>query len=352
MESAPFTFQNVWERRAEFEAACKKARACAPQYRRLKSVKTEKGFMRVIEDNTIWIHSKLEDYEWEIPDNKDSIHGLIRVRRCQRVGLKRYDGTYLLEPQYNYIHSFNEGLARFEDDNKYGFLNPHGQIVIKPKYEYAGDFSEGLALIRIDHRYGYIDADDNIIIEPQFDDFCEDFQDGFACVRSGGKFGYIRPNGDYLFKPEFGCAFSFKGGIASARKGEKWYKLNTKGEVVDFSICRIEALNELQDSFIPKGTKTIAPFSNGSSACSWRSANCERCPQYESESTKEEDAGCRLAFYMDIAFITGEIPLSVAQEIGLYDNRIVNQCSKFGEKPTIQTKIENQIELFEIGVKK
>lgn len=60
----------------------------------------------------------------------------------------------------------------------------------------------------------------------------------------------------------------------------------------------------------------VVPFSNGSEASSYTSGNCEKCIHYESESTTEEEAKCKLAFNLDLGTLTGSIPLWVAKEIG------------------------------------
>lgn len=63
--------------------------------------------------------------------------------------------------------------------------------------------------------------------------------------------------------------------------------------------------------------KRVEPFSNGFEFRSWKDRNCDRCAKYENESTKIEDAGCKLAFYVDLGSASdGSIPESVATEFG------------------------------------
>ena len=87
---------------------------------------------------------------------------------------------------------------------------------------------------------------------------------------------------------------------------------------------------------IKKVSKMVKPFSNGTEFMVWNDQNCCRCKKYETESTKEEDAGYKLAFHQDLGCILGEIPEWVAQEIGceLHEQGdttfayLSNQCSK------------------------
>lgn len=81
----------------------------------------------------------------------------------------------------------------------------------------------------------------------------------------------------------------------------------------------------------------VFPFSNGSEAENWHYSNCQSCINYESESTDEEKAKCKLAFHIDMGFISSEIPLWVAKEVGCtYDPlyarvKLSNKCRKFSD---------------------
>ena len=63
-------------------------------------------------------------------------------------------------------------------------------------------------------------------------------------------------------------------------------------------------------------TTPVIPFSNATDAERWKDKNCYQCDNYESETTCEEEAGCKLAFYIDLGFIEGTIPLWAARDIG------------------------------------
>ena len=103
------TLQNVYEHRADFEAACKKAGACKPEYKKLIKAKTKAKFML------------------------------------------KYDDAY----------NFSEGLALVKLNGKYGYIDKQGNEVIPLKYDYANNFLEGLALVRLNGKYGYIDKQGN-----------------------------------------------------------------------------------------------------------------------------------------------------------------------------------------------
>jgi hypothetical protein len=75
----------------------------------------------------------------------------------------------------------------------------------------------------------------------------------------------------------------------------------------------------------------VHTFSNSMEAMFWHGENCDNCLKYDVESKSEEESKCPLAFYLDMGFITGEIPLWVCKEIGVkYDP--LYQHGEFGRR--------------------
>ncbi|HAN0731264.1 TPA: WG repeat-containing protein, partial [Campylobacter coli] len=46
----------------------------------------------------------------------------------------------------------------------------NGKIVIEPKFDSIGSFREGLAKVGLNGKYGFIDKSGEFVIEPIFDD--------------------------------------------------------------------------------------------------------------------------------------------------------------------------------------
>ena len=63
---------------------------------------------------------------------------------------------------------FHDGLAKKEEDGKWGFINKSGVFAIPAKCDDVQDFSEGLCAVEIDGSWGFIDTNGKIVIEPQF----------------------------------------------------------------------------------------------------------------------------------------------------------------------------------------
>jgi len=80
--------------------------------------------------------------------------------------------------------------------------------------------------------------------------------------------------------------------------------------------------------------KQLIPFSNGTEADLWQFNNCQKCSLYEDESTDISEAGCKLAFELDMGRITGTISEEAAQGIGYTEMgdkfvRLLDNCKQF-----------------------
>ena len=106
-----------------------------------------------------------------------------------------------------------------------GYIDNTGQIAIEPQFDWVGKFSEGLAAVMIEERIGYINRNGELVIEPQFDydqeiDGFEYFSEGLAVVsfqdREYDSFqkGYIDNRGRLAIAPQFDQAYPFSEGIA------------------------------------------------------------------------------------------------------------------------------------------
>ena len=70
------------------------------------------------------------------------------------------------------------------------------------------------------------------------------------------------------------------------------------------------------------------PFSSGSEFLSWQSINCDKCDQYESKSTERNEAKCKYAFDLEIAQISGEIPVSTLNYFGYAEYYRLANCPR------------------------
>jgi hypothetical protein len=79
------------------------------------------------------------------------------------------NGRLVINPQFNSIGDFRDGLVRVEIKGKWGYIDTTGEMRIELEFDNTNDFSEGLAAVKLNGKWGYIDATGNMIISPRFD---------------------------------------------------------------------------------------------------------------------------------------------------------------------------------------
>lgn len=103
---------------------------------------------------------------------------------------------------YDNVRRFCDGLARFEINDKSGFLDKHGKVVVPAIYDLAMFFHNGYACVgnKIDGemKYGCINTD-GILVIPLIYDQTFSFNDGIALVVKDGKAGLIDVFGNSSF---------------------------------------------------------------------------------------------------------------------------------------------------------
>ncbi|WP_461205810.1 WG repeat-containing protein [Clostridium sp. DL1XJH146] len=152
-------------------------------------------------------------------------------------GFVNENGKWIIEPKFDDVFQFYDDLAAASLNGKFGFINKAGDWVIEPKFDSVTcDFSEGLAAANINNKVGYIDKKGDWVIEPKFSSSF-DFQDGIALVYYNGKSGFIDKNGEWIIEPKFDSAYQFNNGyaIVSYEKGNDLFEcgiINKKGEFI------------------------------------------------------------------------------------------------------------------------
>jgi hypothetical protein len=148
-----------------------------------------------------------------------SFSGGVAAARPFRAGwrLIHKDGGTICElPSCNTVGRFSEGLADVgvvsNRQTRFGFIDVTGRFVIEPKYDTVRPFSEGMAavgeFVKSDRSYrmGFIGSDGEVIVRPEYIEV-SDFRDGLAEVQSRGterwstKRGYIDRTGAYVWEP-------------------------------------------------------------------------------------------------------------------------------------------------------
>ncbi|MGI4862908.1 MAG: WG repeat-containing protein [Janthinobacterium lividum] len=84
-------------------------------------------------------------------------------------GAYNKNGKLVIEPMFDEMFHYYEGLANFKLNNKWGYINKKGEIVIKPQFDYAGSFEGNRAYVEVENRVGFIDKSGKFAVKPIFE---------------------------------------------------------------------------------------------------------------------------------------------------------------------------------------
>jgi len=130
-------------------------------------------------------------------------------------------GQVVIEPRYEFLWGFSEGLASVWVEKKAGYINTRGEVVIKPRFRYARAFSEGFAGVETESGWTFIDRTGQPITAETFE-AVHDFSDGVAPVQVAGVWGYINSSGVFLIPPQYRLAWPFSNGRAVVYPVHDW----------------------------------------------------------------------------------------------------------------------------------
>ena len=168
------------------------------------------------------------------------------ISKDEKYGLVNKSGKYIVEPIYDYIGKFSDGMCAFfiQDlsGTKIGYFNTKGEVAIEPipialtlqsddAYDY--NFYNGIAMYRQPktYKYGYINKKGEFIIEPTYN-WAEPFKGNLAPVTKGNKYGYIDKSGKLVLPYKYVFADAFSDGLAAVYNGSTWGYIDETGKYV------------------------------------------------------------------------------------------------------------------------
>ncbi|MFI3230695.1 MAG: WG repeat-containing protein [bacterium] len=142
--------------------------------------------------------------EPEYNDVKDFVDGIAVVIKkddndTKSFSLVNTSGEFLTPfTEIESINNFSEGLLAVQKNNKYGFIDNTGTEVIPFDYRLVTDFSSGLAKVWTDDKSYFIDKDNNIVldVESKYASVGNAFYEGLLIVKNeNNKWGFINTSG-------------------------------------------------------------------------------------------------------------------------------------------------------------
>lgn len=173
---------------------------------------------------------------------------LVPFEQDEKWGYKNESGQVAIQPQFILANGFSvAGIAVVLDGKGWAYIDKKGKIVIRPYiFDNGPDhFQEGLARFTLDDKFGFFDQTGKVAIKPRFD-FVTPFREGLAAICQGckekligehgfmesGSWGYINQKGEIVIPPQFEEARSFINGQAEVKREGKWIRIDKTGTVI------------------------------------------------------------------------------------------------------------------------
>lgn len=153
------------------------------------------------------------------------------IKSGEKYGYANTKGEIIVNPTYDYGHSFREGYAAVCNNEKYGFIDEKGKLVINCQYDNADSFSGGFSVVQIGEKYGAINKKGEYVVDPKYDDL-RWFSEGYAAFSSNGKYGFVDTKGKEVIKAQYDVCGSFKNGVAPVKKSGKYGLVNNEGKEI------------------------------------------------------------------------------------------------------------------------
>lgn len=147
-------------------------------------------------------------------------------------GYKDDSGKIIIEPIYDHVDKFCQGLATVMLGGAWQYIDYNGNLALSDsRWEDIKRFSTGVAAVCIAGKWGYINQRGEWSVKPQFE-IAGTMRDNMALVKHQGKYGYIDSMGEWVIKPQFEYATGFKDGQAIVEKGRKIFNIDKYGDKV------------------------------------------------------------------------------------------------------------------------
>jgi hypothetical protein len=139
----------------------------------------------------------------------DSLYVFTKNGKC---GVLDFWGNVIVDPAYEQIYGYREGLTVFSNGGKKGLLDKKGHVVLQPAYDEIYGFSEGVSIVKDDDKFGVIDAAGKQVAPCIYsmaftclNGLIAVLEDGtindFAFHTKGARLGYIDKTGKIIWAP-------------------------------------------------------------------------------------------------------------------------------------------------------
>lgn len=166
-----------------------------------------------------------------------------------------YQGNFVIPPiiEKKLEHEFDilssddfywDGLIRFQQNDKYGFIDKDINIIIPTIYEDASRFENGLSAVKLNGKYGYINKQNEFVIKPQYDDATA-FWGDYAVVNHEEQILVIDKSERIILSPKCNYILSIVGNKIAINKNGKFGIIDfNENEIIPPIFDRLDSFNQ------------------------------------------------------------------------------------------------------------
>lgn len=207
------------------------------------------GFVKISGENSV---SRIFYYFQAVSDSA----AIVVVDRGGKWGIFGSNGTFILEPTYDYILPISADRIPFIQGEKWGYIDSKGNILITPRFDWAYPFNEKIAGVILDRKVGFIREDGEYLVAPKFAishaehmavvvgdghfGHYSGFSEGLAGVYEdtngdgiGDKMGYIDTSGTIVLDFQYEAGGPFRNGRAAIIQNKSRRTIDKSGKDVE-----------------------------------------------------------------------------------------------------------------------
>lgn len=99
-------------------------------------------------------------------------------------GLVDETGVFIVEPEFDYMDVFSEGVVAVKKDGKYGYLDKYGKLIVPTEYDSARHFTNGMGPLMKNGKWGFVNKEGNIVVPLKYEDIGLFDSNGYAYVET------------------------------------------------------------------------------------------------------------------------------------------------------------------------
>ena len=184
-------------------------------------------------DAPIFIDTKGKMQQASFDDADDFYYKYSRIEMNELYGLMTTSFDYSCQPMFYGLGRMSEnGLvkAKLTSKDKWGYVNAKGENKIPAMYDYVDTFEGGVAVVGIGSKCGAINTKGDYVIQPMYDDL-EAIGHGMIAFVQNDRIGLMNAGGEVVVQPIYeGLGYLVDNDLIPACRNDKYGFINKSGD--------------------------------------------------------------------------------------------------------------------------